>query len=58
MRNRLKRWVREYFRQIIQTEADRGIDINVVFKPVSAEFYRNLEHKEVDRSLDLYFKRA
>ncbi len=41
-RNRLKRWCREYFRKTLEGRTDRGIDANVIFKPVSAEFYRKI----------------
>lgn len=47
IRNRLKRWGREFFRNWSQ-ENRYGLDFNLIFKRQSSQFYRELEHKDFD----------
>ncbi len=46
IRNKLKRWSREIIREWAKENA-LGVDINVVFKPKEAGFYRKLKFSEV-----------
>lgn len=57
IRNKLKRWCRLYFRKAIDAGFDQGLDINVIFKTVSADFYKRISHKEVELALEEFFKR-
>jgi ribonuclease P protein component len=42
-RNRLKRWTREYFRKAATDGFNPEFDFNLVFRPMSADFYKKLE---------------
>lgn len=57
IRNRLKRWVREYFRQMLNDGFDPDYDFNVIFKPVNADFYKSIQHKTVQEGLQFAFAR-
>lgn len=51
-RNRLRRWCREYLRHwAVAIEADRTMDISLIFRRQTGEFYRHLSHKEIDAVL-------
>ncbi|MBX2988113.1 MAG: ribonuclease P protein component [Bdellovibrionaceae bacterium] len=52
VRNRLKRWCREYFRELNRTERGFGAEINVIFKPIDQGFYKGLPHGEFIRVLE------
>ena len=53
VRNKLKRWLREYFRAYVKTNPlNSGVDINVVLRPIDQEFYQNMDHSEFDKSLE------
>jgi ribonuclease P protein component len=55
MRNKLKRWSREYLRgtsRELDFSKDKGLDINVVFKKVNDEFYKKLTYDEFESVLD------
>lgn len=56
IRNRLKRWSREFFRKGLQLGPIEG-KLNVVFKPRPSEFYKELKHEDLDGVLDKAFKR-
>jgi ribonuclease P protein component len=57
IRNKLKRWVREYFRSSLMTTGiPVEIDINIIFKPMDSEFYKNLTHEDFLGALDRGFK--
>lgn len=51
VRNRLKRWCREYFRNFARSEKRFGAEINVIFKPIDHGFYKGLSHEEFLRVL-------
>lgn len=51
VRNRLKRWCRDYFRELAQSPLEYGVKINVVFKPIQEGFYRGLSHGEMVAAL-------
>lgn len=50
LRNRLRRWGREFFRQALKEGLQMGVDINVVFRPMEPDFYKSLSHDEFDRA--------
>lgn len=49
IRNKLKRWSREIIGQLAK-EKVTGVDINVVFKPKEAGFYKKLKFAEVQKA--------
>lgn len=52
VRNRLKRWCREYIRiQLKDVLAKQGLDLNVAFRPCSKDFYKDLQRAEIDKEL-------
>lgn len=56
IRNRLKRWSREFFRRSLKQHSLHG-KLNVVFRPRKSEFYKELKHEELDGFLEKAFKR-
>jgi len=56
IRNRLKRWSREFFRKSLQEEPLQGM-LNVVFKPRTSDFYKELKHEELDGILEKAWRR-
>ena len=52
VRNRLKRWCREYFRAVARTPECPEADINVIFKPIDRGFYKGLAHEEFVRTME------
>ncbi len=52
VRNKLKRWSREYFRASLVAGKSFEIDINLIFKPMDAGFYKGLRHEEFVKALD------
>lgn len=55
VRNRFKRWCRDYFRQS-QSSSKVCLDLNVVIRPGQQEFYKQLSHSEFLESLDKGWK--
>ncbi len=47
VRNRLRRWGREYFR--LNAKEFLGLDLNMVFRRQEKKFYRDLDHEELDQ---------
>jgi ribonuclease P protein component len=59
VRNRLKRWCREYFRNFLRNvEVVSGMDINVIFRPISQDFYKELPRAELEVQLEKFCKRV
>lgn len=52
VRNKLKRWCRDYFRAFLSAGKSFEADINIIFKPMDANFYKGLSHAEFIKSLD------
>lgn len=52
VRNKLKRWSREYFRAFFVAGKAIEADINIIFKPMDANFYKGLSHEEFVKFLD------
>jgi len=50
IRNRLRRWGRDYFRDWSKNFS-RGLDFNLIFKRQDKDFYRQLEHASFDQVL-------
>lgn len=50
IRNRLRRWGREFFRQWSKA-FEGGVDFNLILKRQSPEFYREMKHQEFDQTL-------
>ena len=51
MRNRFKRWGREYFRKW-SAENHKSLDLNLIFKRKEKGFYDSVSHKDFDGALD------
>lgn len=58
VRNKLKRWCRDYFRSLIKTETESvAFDINIVIRPAkTAEFFKGMDRTEFFKALDLGWK--
>lgn len=56
LRNKLKRWGREFFKNSKSNDGV-GLDLNVVFRRQPTEFYKNLTHKEYDSTLQTALER-
>lgn len=51
-RNKLKRWCKEYFINILSPDKKIEIDVNVVFKPMPNEFYKKLSFSEFTKTIE------
>jgi len=51
LRNRFRRWGREYLRKW-SAKRDKGLDLNLVFKRKDKAFYKTLDHKDFDEALE------
>lgn len=50
VRNRLKRWCREFVRIHLGTIIkEQGLDLNFAFRQQSKQFYKDLRREEIDR---------
>jgi ribonuclease P protein component len=58
VRNRLKRWGREFFRNLNAEDKELALDVNLVLRPQGAEFYKGLTHEEFDRALSRAWKKT
>lgn len=52
VRNKLKRWCREYIRALVVAGNTIEADINIIFKPMDPNFYKGLPHGEFVKALD------
>lgn len=52
VRNKLKRWTREYFRKRLKADDTLSIDINLIFKPMGDSFYKDLTYDQFVRGLE------
>ena len=55
VRNRLKRWMREYVKRLPQKTKDKAIDVNIVLRRENGDFYSQLKHGELDIALKSIF---
>ena len=52
IRNKLKRWCREYIRTNLRDIAcNQGLDLNLVFRLTKRGFYKDLRREEIDKEL-------
>ncbi len=51
LRNRFKRWGREYLRAWTAKQQP-SLDMNLIFKRQAAGFYARVSHKEFDETMD------
>lgn len=59
VRNRMKRWLREYLRSLEEVKNEFSIDINLVFKRKHLGFYsEKLGHGELNAALEQVFKKV
>lgn len=56
LRNKLKRWCREYFNHKPQVFFNQEVDINVIYRPMPPDFYKKLSYSEFEIALDKFFK--
>lgn len=52
VRNKLKRWSREYFRAFLVAGKSIEADINIIFKPMESNFYKGLSHEEFVKGME------
>ena len=52
VRNKLKRWCRQYFREKFQVYSDLSMDVNIILKPRDKDFYKKMKYKEFVASLE------
>jgi len=52
IRNKLKRWVREYFRDMVKSGSPFEATINIIFKPMDQGFYKGLSFEEFKKAMD------
>ncbi len=52
VRNKIKRWCREYFRDFLKSGNNLEIDINIICKPIDQGFYKGLGYDEFKKALD------
>lgn len=52
VRNRLKRWGREFLNEFRQ----KNMDINFIFKVKNPEFYKKLDHSEFNKAFQKVFE--
>ncbi len=55
VRNKLKRWVRDYIRGLPSSDQSLAFDINFIFKPMEDGFYKGLDHGEFKKAMDRGF---
>lgn len=51
LRNKLKRWTREYFRDAFDKGLKLEIDVNLIFRPMPDPFYKKLLFKDFEAVL-------
>lgn len=56
VRNRLKRWSKEYFRKYAKSvEKEKTLDISLIFLKIEPGTYKALKHEELDAVFDICF---
>lgn len=56
MRNKFKRWMREYLKGLPTEFRAISLDINVVMRKESGQFYKQLEHRDFNEALEKLFR--
>jgi ribonuclease P protein component len=52
IRNRLKRWTREYFRKAATDGFNPEFDLNLVFRSMPEDFFKSLQAKQFNAIMD------
>jgi ribonuclease P protein component len=52
VRNKLKRWCRQYFRVWLQNHSQVSLDINIVFLPIGSSTIKELTYAEFEKILE------
>ena len=52
IRNRLKRWYRQYFRENLQKYSELCIDVNIILRPCGKIFYKKIRYDELIEPLE------
>ena len=52
IRNKLKRWSRVFFRDVLARSEAAGVDINVVFLKTEGDFYKKLDYERFSKQMD------
>jgi ribonuclease P protein component len=52
VRNRLKRWSRQYFRNLISSGREAPVDVNLVFRRMEPGFFKKLDYGSFAAILD------
>ena len=52
VRNKFKRWCRQYFREKALDYNSLCVDINIVLRPYDKMFYKKIKHDEFIKSLE------
>jgi ribonuclease P protein component len=57
VRNKVRRWCREFFRLKIKAGASKDIDVNVLIRPMPDEFYKTLSYQDFKSALEVAFEK-
>jgi ribonuclease P protein component len=57
IRNRLRRWTKEFFKNQPETAPIPEVDLNVIFRPQPKDFFKNLCYQDFASSLDRAWQR-
>ena len=52
VRNKLKRWCRQYFREKALDFSDLCVDVNIILRPYGKIFYKKIKYCEFIKSLE------
>ena len=58
VRNRIRRWCREFFRSHLNSGWNPPIDMNVIIRKREKDFYKKLEFSEFNRGLESLVKKV
>ena len=56
MRNRMKRWTRDWLGKRIKSEEPPGVDLNIGFRPMPEDFYKLLKRADFDQAMERGWK--
>lgn len=57
IRNKLRRWSREFFRSKLKSGINKDIDVNVLIRPMSDDFFKKLSFQDFKSALDVAFEK-
>lgn len=58
VRNRLKRWSRVYFRNLLKESRTLPVDVNLVFRKTENDFYKKLDYEGFSKILDMGWRQV